>query len=236
MLGIGFTPAGQLHTTFADCRSTQRRVLERMFWVRGVADFVGANDAYLVRAHAVPAGARTLSARLGIGVLTPDDLAAMENVFPTVLNLDAEPLSCLFDTVKVGAHLDANGDAERKLSRLVDYLDFDFWVFDPYRNLTQLVAHLSDAVATLDPANRRHRTLFYDCAWHYALSVMRAIAFVRSTRMADVPAAVRIYTGGGELALCEKAGLANMLQRNGWPADNDIVYPPYIDQLIELVL
>jgi len=34
-----------------------------MFWVRGVADIVGASDAYLVRAHDVPAGARTLSAR-----------------------------------------------------------------------------------------------------------------------------------------------------------------------------
>jgi hypothetical protein len=235
VLGIGFTPAGQLHTTFADCRSSQKSALERMFWVRGVADFVGANDAYLIRAHKVPEGARTLSPRLGVGVLTPEDLAAMENVFPTALNLQTGPLSCLFDRAKTGVHLNASKGADRKLSRLFDYLDFDFWVFDPYRNLTQLVAHLSDAVATLDPGNRTHRTLFYDCAWHYALSVARAVAFVRSTRMADVPTAVRTYAGGGELALREKAGLADLLQRNGWPAARDIILPPYIDQLTELV-
>jgi len=235
VLGIGFTPAGQLHTTFADCRSSQRSVMERMFWVRGVADFVGAGEAYLVRAHDVPAGARTLSARLQIGILTPADMAAMENTFPTPLSLDIRPLSCLFDTATMAVHLNASADADRKLKRLVDYLDFDYWVFEPYRNITQLVAQLSDAVTTLDPANRKHRTLFYDSVWHYALSLAQAVAFVRSTRMADVPTAVRTYAGGGELALREKAGLADMLQRNGWPASKDIVHPPYIDQLTELV-
>jgi hypothetical protein len=53
--------------------------------------------------------------------------------------------------------------------------------------------------------------------------------------MADAPTAVRTYVGGGELALREKAGLADLLQRNGWPAARDIVLPPYVEQLTELI-
>lgn len=235
VLGIGFTPAGQLHTTFADCRSTEGRALERMFWVRGVADFVNANDAFLVRAHDVPPAVRTLASRLAIGVLTPGDFAAMEATFPTELNLTDGPLGCLFNRDTAAAHLDAHNDADRKLRRLLDYLEFDYWIYDQHRNMTQLVAHLSDVVAVLDPSNRGHRTLFYDCVWHYALSAAHAAGFVRSTRMGSVPTAVETYVAGGELALREKAGLAKALESAGWPVSSSIVQPPYMQSMTELV-
>lgn len=234
VVGFGFTPGGQIHTTFADCRSSEKRALERMFWVRGVADFVAADDAYLVRAHTVPPAARTLAARLGIGILTPDDFAAMESTFPTNLDFSGA-LSCLFDAASVGRHLDAQNDADKKLQKLLNYLEFDYWILEPYRNLTQLVAHLADAVAILDPSDRRHRTLFYDCAWHYGLAITRAAGFVRSTRMGAVPVAVQSYVGGGEHTLREKAGLARLLESVGAPVNVSAVHPPYIDFLTELV-
>jgi hypothetical protein len=206
VLGIGFTPAGQLHTTFADCRSTEGRALERMFWVRGVADFVNANDAFLVRAHDVPPAVRTLASRACHRRAHPGDFAAMEATVPTELNLTDGPLGFLFNRDTAAAHLDAHNDADRRLRRLLDYLEFDYWIYDQHRNMTQLVAHLSDVVAVLDPSNRGHRSLFYDCVWHYALSAAHAAGFVRSTRMGSVPTAVEPYVAGGELALREKAG------------------------------
>lgn len=235
VLGIGFTPGGQLHTTFADCRSSEGRALERMFWVRGVADFVAADDAFLVRAHDVPPAVRTLAGRLSIGILTPADFAAMETTFPTNLNLTDGPLACLFNRESAGLHLDAHNNADRKLRRLLNYLEFDYWIYEPHRNTTQLVAHLSDVVAILDPANRQHRTLFYDCVWHYALTAARAAAFVRSTRMGAVPTAVETYVAGGELALREKAGLAQALESAGWPVSSGVVQPPYLQAMTELI-
>jgi hypothetical protein len=236
VLGVGFTPAGQLHITFADCRSAAGRVLERMFWVRGVADLVSADDAYIVRSQPVPVAARTLSTRLRIGVLAPEDLAAMETTFPSALDLTSGPLAALFDVGAAAAHLNAHVDADANLARLIAYLNFDYWVYEPYRNLTQVVAQLSRSVRTMDPAHPQHRTLFYDCAWHYALAVARAVAHVRSTRMGDVPTAVRTYAAGGELALREKVNLARYLRRAGFPdLDAGVVQPPYIDELVELI-
>jgi hypothetical protein len=118
---------------------------------------------------------------------------------------------------------------------LLNYLEFDYWIYEQHRNMTQLVAHLNDVVAVLDPSNRGHRTLFYDCVWHYALSAAHAAGFVRSTRMGAVPTAVETYVGGGELALREKAGLAKALESAGWPVSSSIVQPPYMQSLTELV-
>jgi len=235
VLGFGFTPAGQLHTTFADCRSSEARALERMFWVRGVAHFVDAGDAYLVRAHPVPPAARALAGRLGIGVLTPEDFAAMERAFPTDLDLENGALTCLFDVAAVGVHLDAQNDADGKLRKLLDYLEFDYWIHEPYRNLAQLVAQLNGAVSVLNPADRRHRTLFYDCAWHFALALIHAAAFVRATQMGSVPTAVETFVGGGAHALREKANLVKVLERSGLPVDATMVLPPYMAALVELV-
>ena len=62
--------------------------IERMFWVRGVADFFSADEAFMVRSSAVPTAARALSNRLGVGVLDPDDYAALAATFPPSVNLD----------------------------------------------------------------------------------------------------------------------------------------------------
>lgn len=234
VLGFAFTPAGQLHTTFADCRSSEKRALERMFWIRGVADFVEADEAYLVRAHDVPPAGRALASRLHVGIVTPDDFAALEATFPTQLDFSG-PLACLFNEETVARHLDAQNGADKKLDKLLKYLEFDYWILEPYRNLTQLVAHLKEVVAVLDPNERLHRTLFYDCVWHYSLAVARAAAFVRSTRMGAVPVAVRTYAGGGEQALREKAGLAQLLRTAGVLVDTGLVDPPYLGGLTELV-
>ena len=236
VLGIGFTPAGQLHTTFADCRSTARAPIERMFWIRGVADFVDADDAYMVRAQPVPSATRTLSSRLGVGVLAPDDLAALDRTFPTELNLHDGPLSCLFNRDATAAHLNAYDNADRKLGKVLDYLNFDYWVYEPYRNLTQLIGHLSGVVKTLDPTNRQHRALFYDCAWHYTLAIAHAVAYARATRMGEIPTAIETYVAGGELALREKGNLARLLKRSGFPdIDDSIIQPPYIKLTVELI-
>lgn len=234
VLGIGFTPGGQLHTTFADCRSSARGVMERMFWVKGVSSFVDASDAYMVRSRPVPAGARTLADRLKVGVITSEDFRAIEASFPTKLDLNG-PLACLFDADAVSVHLEAHSNSHPGLGKLLNYLEFDYWILEPHRNLTQMVAHLQSATKVLDAANPRHRTLLYDCAWHYTLSIARAVAFVRATLASDVPSAVRTYVGGGEQALREKASLVRMLAEAGLPVAASVILPPYFEALIELV-
>lgn len=235
VLGVGLAPGGRLHLTIADCKTANRRAIERMFWVRGVADFFDANEAYLVRSHSVPAAARALSNRLGVGVLDPDDLQQLLATFPVGTDFDG-PLSCLFDMESVRRQADNVVDLDKRLKSLVDYIRFDYWIYEPYRNLTQTVAHLAEVVGTLDPTNPSHRSIFFETAWLYGYALAQAVHHVRKAHIADVPASTRTYVAGGELALREKGRLARLLNDAGIGVDpKAAVLPPYVESLTELL-
>lgn len=74
VLGLGLAGGSRLYSAIVDCKTSQARSTERMFWVRGVADFFASDDAYMVREAVVTEAARQLATRLGITALTSDDL------------------------------------------------------------------------------------------------------------------------------------------------------------------
>jgi hypothetical protein len=192
VLGVGFSPTGKPALMLADCKTTYRRAVERMFWIRGVADFFAADEAYMVRSQPVPAAARTLSTRLGVGVLDPDDYQQLAQTFPTELDLNG-PLRWLFDLEAVKRQTGNVVGLDRRLDTLVEFIRYDYWIYEPYRNLSQVVAHLAAAVATLDPNNPRHLSLFFEAAWLYVFALVRATHHVRTSHMADIPTASRAY-------------------------------------------
>ena len=235
VLGVACSIDGRLQFTLADCKTSSRRAIERMFWIRGVADFFSADNAYLVRSNTVPAATRSLSVRLGIGVLDPNDFEKLLETFTTSLSFSG-PLKCLFDAQSVQRQLSFVSEVDKKLKPLIDYMRFDYWVYEPYRNLTQVVAHLAESVKTLDPQNPLHQSLFFEAAWLYSLAVAQASHHVRISRMSDILTAVRTYVAGGELALREKNALAKLLEQAGIVVDTrSAVLPPYTDDLAELI-
>ncbi|MXZ79167.1 MAG: hypothetical protein F4Z06_12970 [Acidimicrobiia bacterium] len=235
VLGVACSIDGRLQFALADCKTSSRRAIERMFWIRGVADFFEADNAYLVRSNTVPAATRSLSVRLGIGVLDPHDFEKLLETFETPLSFSG-PLECLFDARSVQRQLSFVTDVDKKLKPLIDYMRFDYWVYEPYRNLTQVVAHLAESVKTLDPQNPLHQSLFFEAAWLYSLAVAQASHHVRISRMSDILTAVRTYVAGGELALREKNALAKLLEQAGIVVDTrSAVLPPYTDDLAELI-
>jgi hypothetical protein len=239
VLGLAVSPGFALRTVIADCKTSQKGSTERMFWVRGVSDFFAADDAWMVRAGGVTAASRQLAGRLGISVLEPTDVARLEEYHPTDLNLDSGPLALLFDQGRVGTYMKAFTTLDKKLERLVEYRQFDYWVYDEHRNLLQVVAHLEQANKHLDPRQPTHRALFMDCAWLYALSLAHAAQHVRAVHVTDVDTALQQYLFGGQMALQEKRHLAAVLQRlapKGAEASaTDGVLPDWYPRLLELL-
>lgn len=234
VLGVALGPGFSLRTIIADCKTTQRRSTERMFWVRGVSDFFGADEAWMVRTGGVAAAARQLAARLRISVLEPTDLARLQQYHP--FTLPAESVAFLFDEAQVAAARKAFTSVDKKLVPLVEYREFDYWVYDEHRNLLQVVAHLAQAHAHLDPAHPTHRALFLDYAWLYALSLARAAQHVRAVHISDIDPALQEYLFGGQMAFREKQRLADLLERvapKGSSAGG--VLPGWYPQLLELL-
>jgi hypothetical protein len=236
VLGVLLTSGYRLTTTIADCKSGRRdKPTARMFWARGVADLFGAEQVMLVREHEVNDATRQLSSRLGITVLTSSDLVKMQTLHSSSYDLSG-PLSVLFDRASVSEALAAFNGLDKKLNPLVEYRQFDYWIYQDYRNPIQLVAHLKDAAKTLDPRNPIHLALFLDMAWLYILTLVHATEHLRGAFLGDPDRGLREYLFGGAIGLREKEETAALLQTvapPGTPALNHL--PPYYNDLRELV-
>lgn len=240
VLGITLTPAFSVCSLIADCKTSARGSTERMFWVRGVSDLFAAEEAWMVRSGPVTAASRQLADRLRITVLEPPDLAQLEEFYPSSMALDAGPIAPLFTESAVAASMKTLNSLDKNLDRLIQYRQFDYWVFDEHRNLQQLVAHLAFVSKTLDPAQPAHRAVFLDCCWLYCLSLAHAISYVRAVHVSDVDTALQQYMFGGQLGLQEKRKLAAMLARfapeGAIPAGGDGTLPHWYPQLRELLV
>jgi hypothetical protein len=238
VLGVSIVPGFDIRRVIADCKTSQRGSTERMFWIRGVSDFFRADDAWMVRDKSVTAASRQLADRLHISVLEPADLEKLREFHPTALDLETGPLSVLFDETSLSSYLKAFTTIDKKLDKLLEYRQFDYWVMDEYRNLQQVVAHLSNVKQVLDPSNSVHRALFLDCAWLYSLSIAQAARQVRAVHVMDVDGALQQYLFGGQAGLLEKRRLATMLSRLAPPSSGaaEGVLPGWYPLLLELLV
>lgn len=237
VLGVVVSPGYRLTKAVADCKSGLRdKPTARMFWARGVADLFGADQTLLVREHEVNDATRQLSSRLGITVLTSKDLVAMQQLHGDPVPNPDGPLKVLFDREQVERAMRAFDKLDRRLNPLLEYRNFDYWVYDQHRNPFQLVAHLRDARGHLDPANPDHLALFVDMAWLYLYSLIGVTEHLRGAFMQDVDRGLQEYLFGGATGLNEKREFAAVLE-SVRPKDAKAVdhLPPYYANLREVV-
>jgi hypothetical protein len=236
VLGIALGPDFRLESVIADCKSSARRSTERMFWLRGLADFFGADNAYLVRASEVTAAARQLAGRLELAIVTPPDLRALEEAHPFPDDAFESATAFLFDDARVSSYQASVANLPRTLRPLLEYCKFDFWVYEPHRNVQQVVAHLIDARRRLDFKDRLHLALFFDAVWLATLSIARCVQHVRRAHLVDIDTSLQEYLFGGQLGLREKQLVADTFRKLAGRAEGaaDGVLPSYYAELLEL--
>ncbi|MEU7407488.1 hypothetical protein, partial [Streptomyces sp. NPDC044948] len=236
VLGIAFSPGFQTQRVVIDCKTTKSGSTERMFWLRGLADFFEADMAYMLRSKAVTDSARQLASRLKLGALLPVDVEEMEKLHRVPFDFRMGPLAQLFDPISVAQQLEQRRQVDTRLQSLIEYLEFDYWVYDPYRNLTQMVAHLADVRSFLNPNKPSHLAVLFDCIWLYLATCAKAIEYVRVTHVSDVDQNLQAYLFGGQVGLREKQQLATRMR--GLVGDDPAlgsVLPEWYPGLLELV-
>lgn len=241
VLGLGFAGGTRLHSAIVDCKTSAGGSTGRMFWVRGVADFFAADDAYMLRSTVVTDGARQLATRLGITALTRDDLARMEDLHCSGDAPVADPWARLFDAASAAQVLHAFDGLDAKLKPLLDYRGFTYWVIDDYRNPIQLVEQLRDAGPVLDARNPVHLALVLDMAWLYLVCVAQMIHAIRTAYVSDPDRGLQEYLFGGPIGFREKKQLSQLLaglkETGAVPAQVSVdVLPEFFPRLRELVV
>ncbi|UQA93772.1 hypothetical protein [Streptomyces halobius] len=211
---LGYTVAGgfRLQSAIVDCKTSSKGSTNRMFWVRGVADFFAADAAYMVREKDLSNAARQLTSRLKISALNSVEVTSLEKLHPCDLALDAEPLAWLFQPDKATTVLRSFGELDKRLKPLVEYREFTYWITEQHRNLMQLIDELAAAAQHLDPRIPQHLALVLDCAWLYLLSLSHAVESVRVTHVADPDRGLQEYLFGGPAGLREKQNLSQLLE------------------------
>ena len=238
VLGVAIAPGFRVTSAIADCKTSPRESTSRMFWIRGLAEFFGAEQRYLVREHDVADAARQLATRLNITVLTSSDLQQMQALHPDGFDVQG-PLAVLFDREPVARHLHAFTGLDRRLRKLLDYREFDYWVIDERRNLQRLVTQVSSVRDLLHADNPVHVALFLDLAWLYLLTLVHAVVHIRAAYLNDIDRGAREYLFGGAAGLEQKKRLAAQLRTlapDTIPAGELDHLPVYYTRLRELLV
>jgi hypothetical protein len=239
VLAVHYSVLTGLTLTIADCKTSRGRVAERLFWVRGVMDLIGARQAFLVRDDRLSPAARQLALRLGIAALGPDDRAALltevvvaEGNIPAFLTAEGIERQMLILRSTPG-----------ELERLIRYRDTGYWLSMGHRNLTALPGLLSAVRPHLAPTSPWSLPLVIDLAWLYLLACTRALVDVTALHLAEPSEGLANVVVGDERERRDKEYLAEQLRRlfaavpTGGSAPPVVeVLPPYYGDLTDLMV
>ncbi len=238
VLGIKFDALFTQHRVVADCKSGKNvSDANRLFWLRGVMDYFGADQAYFVRS-AMDSHFRAIAPKMGLRALNNAELANLEkaagaDVFPVPL-ADVGFYQSVRDLwgVQMTSGVKIT-DEQARLKKVYSYLSYTYWYIESYRNLLTLVGHFESIAELLDPANERHVLLAYTGAERFAHCMLEAAQFVLSMGATSVPQYGRIYIYGGALALKDKEQFFGLLRKaTGFEEQLD---PPWLSNVTELL-
>ncbi|MFH8252906.1 hypothetical protein ACH3VR_21245 [Microbacterium sp. B2969] len=239
VLGVTLAPGAAIETAIVDCKTGGSSAISRMFWIRGLSEFFSTTSAYMVREREISRGGRQLATRLRITALTSAEVTALETLHPTVLPVDHLPLAHLFDRAHVATVKERWAEQDRKLKSLLEYREFDYWIYDRHLNLIQMVEHLRGVRRHLDGRNPQHLAILFDCAWLYLVAALHAIQAIRGVHVSNVALGLKEYVLGGAEQVREKENLGSLLaelRREGKLPDTVSIdpLPQYFPAMVDL--
>lgn len=237
VLGLKFDEVLTPHRVVCDCKSGKDiSDPNRLFWLRGVTDYFGANAAYFLRPR-IGGHARAIAPKLGVRTIDEKELQQIERD----LNVDASPLP-IHDLgfheqkqslwgIWVPEHTKPTSE-QLELKKVYTYLSYEYWYVDQHRNLLLLVAHFQDIAHLLNPNNSRHVLLAHTGLERFVHCLLEMGSVIYARGLSDLPRNARIYLYGGPLALREKEEFFKLL--NKVTAANESLDPPFLDDVLEL--
>lgn len=240
VLGVEVARDFTLRYRAAECKSAKAGAKE-LFWLRGVLDYFGGGDAYLVAQHdSVRSPAlREFATRMGLGVVTFNDFEAIQAAYPS----DAAA-EVMFSPEAVARADSLLNESAKDLERLTDYALRFSWQLPQHRNLQQAVGYLRGAGPALKSSQLEHVLLFGEVVWRYLLALYSLSANVLRRGYPHTRTLALAYLHGGELGLHEAQQRVRAVQtlqeqlEGGERVDLAGVFteaPPYFDALLDVV-
>lgn len=223
--------------SIADCKSGSNvKIFERLFWVRGVKEYFGATQAYLVK-KSISSKAKLFMPKLEIIGVDNDTLSEFEKIYHTnALPLYSETYYCELDKIIL--------EYDNEYKKIFDYLVTRYWFTELNVSMKVLLSMLEkrDFYKTLDKNNRNHRFLLMEVCIMFARTVLACCRYVLTRDVINIQQSVMEYIHGGVDGFNSKMNMVREIN-NGL---KDVLYdvslgkrvliqPPYFNDLVKLI-
>jgi hypothetical protein len=237
VLAIKYDSTFVPHRVVADCKSGQTSDVARLFWLRGVTDYFGADVSYYVHTK-IDSHAKAIAPKLGLRVLGDAELAFLEKTH----NIDALPVP-LSDVLKHelvsslwGISIPAGKKPtteQLKIKDVYSYLAYQYWYVDFYRNLLMLVTKYREIAHLLKDGDSRDILLVFIGAERFAHCLMEIACYVQAQGGSEIPRLVRMYLYGGALSLRDKERLFDLFKKT--TGSKEKFDPEWLPEIVELI-
>lgn len=223
--------------SIADCKSGSNvKIFERLFWIRGVKEYFGASQAYLVKKN-ISAKAKIFMPKLEIIGMDNETLFEFEKIYHiNSLPLYSEKYYNELDKIIQGY--------DNEYKKIFDYLMTRYWFTESNVSMKVLLSMLAkrNFYKTLDKSNRNHRFLLMEVCIMFARTVLSCCRYVLTRDVINLEQSIMEYIHGGVDGFNLKMNMVREINNelkdvlNNVRLGNSIlIQPPYFKNLTKLV-
>ncbi|MEY8413084.1 hypothetical protein AALB51_17845 [Lachnospiraceae bacterium 62-26] len=224
--------------SIGDCKSGKNvKIFERLFWVRGIKDYLNAEHAYLIKRSISP-NAKIFMPKVDVKGIDDQALTEMENIFHSLhLNLFSEEYY-RFRTEIINQLVD-------EYKKIYDYMNTRYWFTDLNISLKVLMTMLKkrDFYNTFMPNDKTHCFLLLEICIMLSRALLDCCKYVMSRDVTNIQMSVIEYIHGGVNGYNNKM---QMMREISTPikeilgteevANKVLVVPEYFEDLVKIIV
>jgi len=228
VLGVNIESDFAVLIAVAECKSVEERAMENLLKLNGTKEFFSADKAYFIQKR-IDINAREVGRELGIWVLDERNLSTLmagAGVSDTQ-HVDLE-------SKVYNAKAKALGKQKADLSKITDYLRYDFWTLPEHRNIINLLKLGQQASKLLKPNKSEHIAIAHQLATNLALAIIQLTGEVVRHNVDDLKDGTLTRMLGGPRERRDREAIFDSVAKV-LPDSRLTAVPPFLDQLIEVI-
>ncbi len=214
VLGIRLSPDFLFDYIVVDCTSNKdfiKSPMKKIFWLKGVMDFFGASNGYLVLDTDSPIAEfqRGVATKLGITILNLENLTNLEKrvLRPEIKNFKlATPESWIYFENNLTT-------LDEVLHPLLKFRKHTYWMNEHHQNISVILTMLQKYKTSVKEDHKFHKVLIMDLMTLLSLSLLHMSKFVFHTNPEKPEQELRAYFYGGYKELEMREEIVKNLNR-----------------------
>lgn len=226
-----------IEKNIADCKSgTNVKIFERLFWVKGVKEYLGASEAYLVKKN-ISSKAKIFLPKLDIKGIDNQILAELEKIYHT----NSLPLYSREYYKKIEKIV---SEYDNEYKKIYDYLSTRYWFTDANISMKVLLTMLKkrEFYKMFDKKSENHRFLLMEICILFSRTIISCCRYVLTRDVINIEQSVLEFIHGGVDGFNSKMSMAREINnelKDILPDEllpkNILIKPFYFNDLVKLI-